>query len=147
MSDIRYKVWATKFGRTITTAPKIQSLPPSTAAFTENVKRAHLQTSIWKAAVSPDPPPADPLNYGYVRHEPSKSLLPITVPNGVALAPDAIMSLIKCNCQESKSRCKTSKCTCNRAKLPCTLFCKCNGGDDCLNELTRTVTAPQEVSE
>ena len=105
MSEIRYKVWATKFARSIATAPKIQSLPPSTAAFTENVKRAHLQTSIWKAALSPDPPQIDPLNYGYIRHEPSKSLLPTTVPNGVALAPDAIMTLIRCNCCGSEVQC------------------------------------------
>jgi hypothetical protein len=147
MSEIRYKVWTAKYGRSITTAPKIQSLPPSTAAFTENVKRAHLQTSIWKVAVCSDPPQADPLNYGYIRHEPSKSLPPTTVPDGEPLAPDPILALIRCNCSEGESRCKTSRCSCTRASLPCTPFCKCNGGDDCLNELTRTVTAPQEVND
>ena len=90
MSDIRYRIGTT-------TAPKIQTLPPSTEAFVENVKRAHLQTCIWKAATSFDPPPIDPREYGYVRDEPSKTLLPTTVPDGVTLASGDIMTLIKCN--------------------------------------------------
>ncbi|CAB4040931.1 Hypothetical predicted protein, partial [Paramuricea clavata] len=99
MSDVRYKIWTTKFGNTATSVPKIQALPPITEAFVENVKRAHPQTVIWKAALTLDPPTLDPVEYGYVRHEPSKSLLPTTVPDGVTLAPDDIMSLIKCNCE------------------------------------------------
>ena len=63
MCEIRYKVWAAKFGNTASSAPPIQSLPPSSEAFTENVKRAHLQTYIWKAAVLLDPPDLDPLKY------------------------------------------------------------------------------------
>lgn len=135
MSDMRYKIWAAKFGNTATSAPKIQSLPPSTEAFTENVKRAHLQTFIWKAAVSLDPPSIDPVEYGYARHEPSKSLIPVTVPAGVQLAPDEILSLIKCNCEGDK-RCVTQRCGCSRQRLPCTLFCGCNAGNECFNELT-----------
>ena len=41
-----------------------------------------------------DPPDVDPVNFGYSRHEPSKSLLPVTVPADVPLAPDQIMKLI-----------------------------------------------------
>ena len=47
---------------------------------------------MWKAPVLLDPPDLDPLKYGYLKHEPSKSLLPVTVPAGVALAPDEIIS-------------------------------------------------------
>ena len=83
---------ATKFGNRASSAPPIQSLPPSSEAFTENVKRAHLQTCIWKAAVLLDSPDLDPLKYGYLKREPSKSLLPVTVPAGVALAPDEVIS-------------------------------------------------------
>ena len=105
MSDIRYKIWTTKFGNTGTSAPKIQALPPSTEAFVENVKRSHLQTDTWKAVLSLDPPALDPVEYGYVRQKPSKTLLPTTVPDGVTLAPDEIMTLIKCNC-EGASACR-----------------------------------------
>ena len=101
MSDIRYMIWTTTFGNTATSAPKIQALPPTTEAFIENVKRSHLQTGIWKAALFLDPPALDPVEYGYVRHEPSKTLLPTTVPEGVTLAPEEIMTLIKCNCESA----------------------------------------------
>ena len=99
MSDIRYKIWTTKFGNTATSTTKIQSVPPTTEAFIENVKRSHLQMGTWKAALSLDPPALDPVEYGYVKHEPSKTLLPTTVPDGVTLATDEIMTLIKCNCE------------------------------------------------
>ena len=146
MSDVRYQIWTTKFGNTATSASKIQALPPTTEAFVENVKRAHLQTGIWKAAVTIDPLTIYPVEYGYVRHEPSKSLLPTTVPDGVTLAPDDIMSLIKCNC-EGASACRNMRCSCNRSKLSCTLFCKCDAGVECLNELTKTVVTPREATD
>ena len=120
MSDIRYKIWTTKFGNTATSVPKIQALPPTTEAFVaENVNRSHLKTGTWKAALALDPPALDPVEYGYVRHEPSKTLLPTTVPDGVTLAPDEIMTLIKCNC-EGASACRNRRCNCSRSKLPCT---------------------------
>ena len=95
-------------------------------------KRAHLQTCIWKALVLLDPPDLDPHKYGYLKHEPSKSLLPVTVPAGVALAPDEIISLIRCSCSEGTRRCITMTCSCCRTRVPCTVFCKCNAdaGDD-----------------
>jgi hypothetical protein len=91
MSAMRYKLWTTKFGNGAATAPKIQSLPPSTEAFVENVKRAHLQTAIWKHATSLDPPNLDLQEYGYIRDESSKTLLPTTVPDGTPLAPESVM--------------------------------------------------------
>ena len=97
MFDIRYKIGTTKFRNTATLIPKILARPPTTEAFIENVKRSHLQTGTWKAALSFDPSALDPVEYEYVRHEPSKTLLPTTVPQGVTLAPDEIMPLIKCN--------------------------------------------------
>ena len=146
MSDIRYEILTTKFGNTATSASKIQALPPTTEAFIENMNRSHLQMGTWKAALSLDSPARDPVEYGYVRHEPSKTLLPTTVPDAVTLAPDEIMTLIKCNC-EGTSACRNMRCSCSRSKLPCALFCKCNGGDKCLNELTKTVAIPREVTD
>ena len=133
MSDLRYRIWAAKFGNTA--SPKIHLLPSSSEAFTENVKRAHLRSYIWKFAVSLDPPGVYPLQHGYTRHVPSRSLIPVTVPQGVPLAPDEILSLIKCNCQGDK-QCGTQRCSCSRQKLPCTLFSGSNAGDGCFNELT-----------
>ena len=146
MSDIRYKIWTMKFGKTASSTPNIQVLPPTTETFAENVKRSHLQTVTWKAALSLGPPALDPIEYGYVRYEPSKTLLPTTVPDDVTLAPDEIVSLMKCNC-EGASACRNTRCSCSRSKLPCTLFCKCNAGDECFNELTKTVSVSKEVTD
>ena len=114
MSNIRYKIWTMKFGNTATSTPKTKALPSTTEAFIENVKRSHLQKGTWKAALSLDPPALDPVEYGYVRHEPSKTLLPTTVPEGVTLAPDEIMTLIKCN-WEGASACSNMRCNCRRS--------------------------------
>ena len=138
MSNLRCKIWLSKFGKGSATAPKLQTLPPSTEAFAENVKRAHLQTAVWKSAVLFHPPIVDPQEYGYVKIESSKTLLPTTVPDGIPLAPADVMKLIKCNCG-SDSPCRTMRCSCNQSKLPCTLFCNCNASTDCLNELNKTV--------
>lgn len=142
MSDNRYKVWTTKFGKTITSTPKFETLPPSTEAFTENVKRAHLETCIWKCAVLQDPAEMDPLQFGYIKHKPSRSVIPTTVPEGVPLAPDIIMTLIKCGCEGSPP-CKNLNCSCIRHKLPCTVFCKFCAGTDCSNELTKSVATDE----
>lgn len=136
MSEMRYKMWAAKFGNGVTTAPKLPTLPPTTEAFAENVKRAHLQTVIWKSATSYDPPALDPTEYGYTKNEELKILLPTTVPCGVKLAPDCVLKLIRCNCNADKNPCRTLRCNCNSSKLPCTLFCNCNAENNCLNKLT-----------
>ncbi|KAG1649287.1 hypothetical protein GQR58_029151 [Nymphon striatum] len=56
MSTIRHSVWTSKMvNPKITSLPKLKSLPPTHEAFGEHVYLAHYQTSIWKAAISPDP--------------------------------------------------------------------------------------------
>ena len=55
----------------------LSSLPPTTEAFTENVKRAHLQTWIWRKALDLNPNVPDLTNYGYTKEGKTKSLLPV----------------------------------------------------------------------
>ena len=45
------KVWTSRVGRSLASAPKLTSLPPTTESFQENVARAHLQTAIWKSSL------------------------------------------------------------------------------------------------
>lgn len=88
MSQVRYEMWLAKTAKKkVTTAPKLKSLPPTTASFVENVKHAHLQTCIWKAALDQDPPNMDPTDYGWCRDEPTRSIQPITLPPEVPTAP------------------------------------------------------------
>jgi len=55
MSDVRVEVWSRKIGKkNITSAPELKSLPPTSEAFRENVKRAHIQAAIWKSCLQPD---------------------------------------------------------------------------------------------
>ena len=56
LTDARQKIWSLKVSRSIGAAPKLQSLPPTNEAFTENVARAHLQVAIWKQALELNPP-------------------------------------------------------------------------------------------
>ncbi len=74
--------------RSIGAAPKLQSLPPTNEAFTENVARAHLQVAIGKQALELNPPNVDPLTHGWTRQDGSTSLTPTTVPDNVPLARD-----------------------------------------------------------
>ena len=79
--DVRKDVCATKMGKPkVTTTPNLKVLPPATEAFEQNVRRAHIQTAIWKSAVKSEPPTLDPTKYGWARDEASRSLIPIVSP-------------------------------------------------------------------
>ena len=144
MSDVRIDVWSTKMGRkNVTTAPQLKNLPPTTEAFQMNVRRAHIQTAIWKAAAEADPPAMDPTLYGWKREEASRSLVPVLLPPNVALAPSYILEIIRCGCS-SERPCFTAQCRCTAAKLPCTIFCTCRGDWACNNDRNKTVDATDD---
>ena len=49
MSEARKKMsLAAKVGKGSTSTPHLNNLPPTTEAFVENVKRAHIQACVWK---------------------------------------------------------------------------------------------------
>jgi hypothetical protein len=136
MSQIRYGTWQTKTGnRKVTTAPKLRSLPPTTEAFTQNVKRAHL---IWKAALQQDPPDVDPTDYGWEKDELNKALLPISVPSDTQCAPSEVLRMICCGCSADPP-CSTTRCSCSQAQISCTPFCQCYA-EGCRNKWTKEGT-------
>ncbi|KAJ8018705.1 hypothetical protein HOLleu_43161 [Holothuria leucospilota] len=140
MTEARINVWTARTGRPgATSTPNLASLPPTTEAFSENVKRAHLQTSIWKGALQSSPPTLDATEFGFIKNEETKSLMPVTVPANMQLAPDNILKLIRCTCA-SGNPCKSSGCGCNKAKLACTVFCSCRASIECRNDQTRTAS-------
>ena len=69
MSAVRQRIWASKVGKSPSIAPKLCSIPPTTEAFKENVKRAHLQTCIWKGALDLEAPYLDPVLFGWEKVE------------------------------------------------------------------------------
>ena len=133
MTETRLAVWKNRVGKGAT-MPKLCSLPPTNESFEENVKRAHLQTAIWKSALDLEPPDLNPMLYGWSKDEIAKSLVPITVPKNTSLAPNKILQLIRCSCS-SEEPCRSLRCGCHHAKLPCTIFCSCNN-ESCQNEYT-----------
>ena len=146
LTDARQKIWSRKVSRSIGAAPKLQSLPPTNEAFTENVARAHLQVATWKQALELNPPNVDPLTHGWTRHDGSTSLTPTTVPDNVPLAPDDILKMIKCSC-DSATPCNSRRCGCQNATMTCTSFCTCQGGDGCFNPKTRELIQAEEESD
>ena len=136
MLAVRQKVWSSCVGKAPSCGPKLHSLPPTTESFTENVKRAHLQTSVWKQATEIDPPKMDPVDYGWEKNEATKSLVPVMLPKDVKLAPPEVLQLIKCSCG-SETPCGTLRCRCNSARLSCTIFCACQGSVICSNGQTK----------
>ncbi|KAL8595126.1 hypothetical protein ACOMHN_019164 [Nucella lapillus] len=133
MSECRLQQWAKKTSK-CAGAPKLCSLPPTTEAFVENMKRAHFQVAQWYAALESDPPLA-PLDYDWEADDVNRSLSAIPVPAGVSPAPEYILRLIRCGC-ESDTACKTGNCRSTGRQLPCTIFCACTGGLSCCNKFT-----------
>ena len=143
LTEARQTIWSKKVSRSICSAPKLQSLPPTDEAFRENAARAHLQVAIWKHAIDPHPPQLDPLNHGWMKDTCSDSLIPKTVAQDVSLAPADILKMIRCAC-ESDIPCKTKHCGCHSANMACTVFCSCKGGSGCFNEKTKECLEKEE---
>ena len=59
MSKAQYQLWQSNVAKIHITlhyfTPKLRSLPPRSDEFAEKVKRAHLQTYIWKTALENHP--------------------------------------------------------------------------------------------
>ena len=87
--------------KTARKAPPLCSLPPTTAAFKENVKRVHLQVAIWVCATG-DPPNVEPTDYGWDRNDELKVLLPSTLPSSEKVAPEEVMKVLCCTCSSDR---------------------------------------------
>ena len=81
-----------------------------------NVRRAYIQTAIWKSAVKSEPPTLEPTKYGWSRDVASRLLIPIMLPPNVALALSEVLEMIRCGCFLGKL-CYTAQCRCTTAKL------------------------------
>ena len=86
-------------------------------------------------------PTVEPAKYGFLTHEwiqreGSTSLTPTTVADDVTLAPDKLLTMIKCSCS-SATPCKNQHCRCHKASMACTALCVYQDGDGCFNEKTK----------
>ena len=86
MTDVCYKVWVSKTRQKgACLFFKLKAIPPTLEAFKENIKRAHLQACIWKAALGDEPPNLDPLRFGWVKDDLAKSLSAVPLPQDVPI--------------------------------------------------------------
>ena len=131
MTEIRQKQWAQKTGKS-TTAPKLCTLPPTTEAFEQNVRRAHHQLAQWYSALDGEPPNLNAVDFGWEVDDTNKSLIPRNLADGVPYAPDNILKLVRCGCS-SDQPCRGGNCGCMGRQLVCTMFCACGGGSACCN--------------
>ncbi|KAH3720870.1 hypothetical protein DPMN_063780 [Dreissena polymorpha] len=117
MSIQRQTLWAARVGKSGKAMPSLASLPPTTEALFENMKRAHIQACIWKQALDAEPPDLDPCCYAWRKDEVSKH--PFTHKDSitVALVPLNVLKMIKCGCT-SDSLCSTLRCSCYQSRLP-----------------------------
>ncbi len=99
MTDVRYKVWVSKTGRKgVCLLPKLKAIPPSLESFKENIRRAHFQTGIWKAALDEEPPNLDPLKIWWFKNDLAKPLCAVPLPQAVPLTPAELLKMIQCAC-------------------------------------------------
>ena len=131
MTECRKQQWAQKIGKS-TTAPKLCSLPPTTEAFEQNVRRAHHQVALWHSALSGDPPALNATEHGWVVDDINRRLIPRNMADGVSYAPDHILKLVRCGCS-SERPCRGGNCSCMGHQLVCTMFCACGSGSACSN--------------
>ena len=124
MSETCWRVWASKTGRTSAIPPKLCSLPPTSEAFKENVKRAHHKAILWRSLEDSNLPELDVEIYGWVKNSELKTLQPVLLPINVELAPETVMRMIRCGCK-SEIPCRTLSCSCKGDCLTCTIFCAC----------------------
>ena len=91
MIDVCYKVWVSKTGQKgACLLSKLKAIPPTLEAFKENLKRAHSQAWIWKAALGYEPPNLEPLRFGWVKDGLAKSLSAVPLPQDVPICNSRI---------------------------------------------------------
>lgn len=98
----------------------LEALPPTSAAFSQHVKRAVYQACLcWAHCLTKTIPIHDPGHWGWhsdgTRWSPFWSTLPEV--------SESSRELVKCFC---KKGC-TARCTCVKASLVCTALCQCDG--------------------
>ena len=130
--------------RSVASAPKLSSLPPTTESFAQNAARAHLQVAVWKNALEPNPPQMEPRDFGWTQ-VPGKEMYPTPISDGVALAPDALLKVVKCGCS-GEIQCRTKRCGCRQSNLSCSVFCACQVDHRCFNEKIGRLYRPMKMT-
>jgi hypothetical protein len=95
---------------------------------------------VWKHVLDLDPTQVNPQEFGWLRDEISKSLVPTIVIDGVELAPTQILKLINYSCESDTPY----RCCCSNAELACTICGACYAEGNCYKKLNKTGTDDNE---
>ena len=85
----------------------------------------------------------DPTCFGWCKDHKNKSLIAITVPSSIPLAPPEILQMIRCG----DRTCSTGRCRYASARLACTVFCDGYKLEDCQNKWTKSVAEQSDDNE
>ena len=107
--------------------PRLSSLPPTTEALAENVKRAIVKHQYGNVVWNQIHHRRDLLENGWRLDDRAKSRVPRTVAENVPLAPPYFKLQRVIVTEMNLVKLQTTRWGCCRAKLPCTLFCACQG--------------------
>ena len=100
------------------TLQKGANLPLTSGVLRLHISRANYATKWFKSYSEREPELPSPVGRGWEdRNGKLVATLAMSQP-----APDAVMTIIKCNC--SRDECK-GNCSCTQNDLPCTLLCGC----------------------
>ena len=127
MNELRFNI----FMKRKSGPPNIKMLPPTDANVAFHIRRAHLQTLIWKAADKQHAPNVDVTSFGWERE--GENLRPFIYKSPPA--PPELMKIISCSCQ-AQSACSTARWNCNQSGISCTTYCLCAAGENCNSQFT-----------
>ena len=92
----------------ISSAPKLQTLPPTSEAFDRHMHRAHYQAMLRMTALDAEPPALQAAHYGWSLDVESRLLLPITIPAYISPLPVGILKMVRCGCS-SEQPCSSAR--------------------------------------
>lgn len=102
-----------------------QKLPPTRAALTQKILRAHYTTFQWKSSHISSPVLPNPEEFGWKWLDDSTLFEPVMTT--LLPAPESVIDLSMCRCQ---TNCKTLRCKCRKNNLNCTEMCLCTDCDN-----------------
>ena len=106
----------------------LDSLPSTQNALFLHIRRAHLQTFIWKKALEPCPALPSPEDNEWNFHD---CTLKLTLTTDEPVSASCVQ-LAYCGCSTERA-CGPQRCTCVRLSLKCSKACNC--GENCVNTI------------
>ena len=110
----------------------VDKLPPSSGAWHEHIQWAHVQARVWFQDLKLTPRYPWP-SIPWMAKARSQAQVPVL--SKEAPVPDAVLQLVRCNCEstnvESRNKCAL-RCSCKTSNLVCTELCA-RDEDKCQN--------------